>query len=161
MGSPPDPADAVRGVPAGLLLRDGFSSVVGFEANLTIKFWEKTVTPPGLDGGDAVELTTMHNSVWRGFGPRNLITLTEMSLVAAYDPDLYDEIVEIINVATTVTVKFADTSTLAFFGFLQKFEPSDLTEGEQPECTITIMPTNLDPSDFSEQGPVLTDVTGT
>ena len=149
-----------RGTPGGLLLQDGYQSLVTFKEDFEIKFWEKTITPPGLDGGDAIALTTMHNTAWRTFAARGLKTLTEMTLVCAYDPDVYTDGTEIaaaINRDDTITVTWHDGSQLAFFGFLQKFEPSDLTEGEQPEATITIVATNMD-SDGAEQAPVMVSV---
>ena len=146
--------------PDGLLLQDGYQSLVTFLLDTDIKFWEKTITPPGIDGGDAIELTTMHNTAWRTFAARGLKTLSEMTLVCAYDPDVYSdgtEIAEAINRDDTITVTWHDGSQLAFFGYLQKFEPSDLAEGEQPEATVTIVATNMD-SDGAEQAPVMVSV---
>ena len=159
MGSAP--AATARGTPGGLTLRDGFQSMVTFEDNATVKLFEKSTTPPGVDGGDPVETTTMHNAVYRSLGPRGLITLTEMLFTAAYDPAVYDEIIALTNVEQTITVTFADGSTLAFYGFLQKFEPGEMSEGEQPEATVSIQPTNVDPSDWSEQGPTMVEASGT
>jgi hypothetical protein len=68
--------------------------------------------------------------------------------------------VQAINVNDEITVTFSDGSTLAFWGFLKSFEPSENTEGEQPEAEITIFPTNVDNSG-AEQVPVLTSVAGT
>ena len=140
---------------------DGYRTLVAFNADPDISFWEKTVTPPGLDGGDAVDTTTMHNDRWRGKGPRYLIEMTEFSMTAAYDPDIYNQILNLINVETTVTVHFPDGSTLAFYGYLRAFEPDSIEEGTQPEATITVVPTNQDPTTGSEEAPVLTSVAGT
>ena len=157
------PSATVRGIPGGLLLKDGYQSLVTFALEDTIKLWEKTITPPGIDGGDAIELTTMHNTAWRTFAARGLKTLTEMNFVCAYDPDVYldeTQVAAAINRDDTITVSWADGSTLAFFGFLQKFEPSDLVEGEEPEATVTIVATNMD-SDGAEQAPVMVEAAGT
>jgi hypothetical protein len=94
-------------------------------------------------------------------GPRRLKTLTEFEMTAAYDPSLFTAALALINVKTTVTVTFPDGSTLAFYGFLQKIEFSELVEGEQPECTITVVPTNQDPTTGAEEAAVLTSVAGT
>lgn len=155
------PTAAARSAPAGIRIDDGFSTLIAFATIPTISFWEKTVTPPGIDGGDAIDTTTMHNVLWRSRASRALKTLTDSSLKAAYDPNLYNSILALINLETTITVHFPDGSTLAFFGFLQKFEPGDLAEGTQPECTITIVPTNIDPVNHVEAAPVLTSVAGT
>jgi hypothetical protein len=44
---------------------------------------------------------------------------------------------------------------------MQMFDPGELVEGTQPEATITIVPTNFDPSGKVEAAPVLTNVSGT
>jgi len=155
------PVLSARLTPLGIPLFDGYSTTISFNADPDISFWEKTVTPPGIDGGDAIDHTTMHNSTWRTLGPRSLKTLTEFTLTAAYDPDLYDEICALLNVATSITVHFPDLSTLVFFGFLRLFEPGAHEEGAQPECTITITPTNWDPVNLVESAPVMTETAGT
>lgn len=147
--------------PAGITLKDGYQTLITIAADPDISFWEKTVQPPGLDGGDPIDTTTMHNSTWRTLSPRALITLTECTLTVAYDPDAYNQIQDVLNTETTFTVTFPDGSTLAFFGFLRLFEPQSAEEGAQPEANITIQPTNYDPVNKVEAGPVLFDVEGT
>jgi hypothetical protein len=155
------PAPTVRIAPTGIKLKDGFSTKITFAVDPDISFWEKTVKPPSIDGGDPIEQMTMHNVDWRTVAPRSLKTLGESTSTVAYDPAVYDQIKAIINVETTVTVRFPDGSTLAFYGYLQKFEPSEHQEGTQPEATVTIIPTNFDPVNHVEAGPVLTSVAGT
>lgn len=158
MAAPPTTA---RATPAGIKLDDGFSTVIAMAGDPDISFWEKTVKPPGIDGGDAVETTTMHNTVWRTMSPRALRTLTECTFTAAYDPGVFDQIVNIINYEQGFTIHFPDGSTLDFYGFLKNFEPQDMSEGAQPEASITISPTNQDPTSGAEEAPVLTSVAGT
>lgn len=155
------PTPTPRGTPTGIPLRDGYQALITFAASATICFWEKSVTPPGIDGGEPVDATTMHNVTWRVRRPRYLKTLTPMTTRVAYDPALYDDILSLCNVETTVTVSFTDGSTLAFYGFLQKFEPGEMVEGTQPEGSITIIPTNWDPVNAVEAAPVMTEVAGT
>ena len=156
------PTPTERATPAGIPLPDGHSTLITFAADTDIEFWEKTVTPPGLDGGDPVETHTMHNTVFRTMAPRTLITMTEASCTVTYDPVVYDRVIAIINVETTITVTFADGSTLAFFGYLRVFAPGECVEGSQPDATITIQPTNRDAvTPFAEEAPVMTEVAGT
>lgn len=157
----PAPAATDRQTPSGIYLENGHSTKITFARDPDISFWEKTVTPPGIDGGDAVETTNMHTVRWRSKKPRTLKTLTDMTTTVQYDPALYNQIVDLINVEDTITVEFPDGSTLAFYGFLQKFEPGELSEGAPPEATITIVPTNTDLNASTEQAPVLTSVAGT
>lgn len=155
------PSPSARIDPVGIKLDDGYRCLIALAADLDVSFWEKTVQPPGVDGGDSIEQTTMHNDDWRTMSARALKTLTESSATVAYDPNVYNNILALINVETTVTIHFPDGSTLAFYGYLQKFEPSELQEGEQPEASITIVPTNFDPAAKVEAAPVLTSVAGT
>lgn len=155
------PATTARQTPAGIKLDDGYQTKIAFAADPDVSFWEKTVKPPGLDGGSPIDTTTMHNTTWRTMAARALITLTESTVNAAYDPNVYNNILALINVEGAITVRFPDGSTLSFFGFLQKFEPNDNAEGEMPMAAVTITPTNYDPVGKVEAAPVLTSVAGT
>lgn len=155
------PTPTAIGTPAGIWLENGYQSLIVFAANTTISFWEKSVQPPGLDSGDAVDTTTMRNTTYRTMAPRHLITLKECKLKAAYDPNVYNQIVGLIGVRTTITIQFSDGSTLAFYGYMKDFTPDAMVDGTQPEADMTIMPTNYDPSGHAEAGPVLTSVSGT
>jgi hypothetical protein len=157
------PTNVTRGTPAGIPLEDGFSTKLAIAGYLTLKIQEKTVTPPGMEGGDPIPVTTMHNTTWRTFRARDLITLTPITVVAAYDPDVYsdDQVQSVINLETNMTLEFPDGSDLDFFGFVQNWMPSENSEGVQPEGTMTIVPTCYDPTNDVEAGPVLTEVAGT
>lgn len=154
------PSPTARSTPSGIRLDDGFSTKITFATDTNIELWERTVTPPGVDGGDAIDTSTMHNSAWRTFASRALKTLTDCTFTAAYDPACLTPIIALINVHTTITVTFPDGSTWAFFGFLRQFTPGDMSEGAMPEATVTITPTNVD-SSMAEQAPVLASVAGT
>jgi hypothetical protein len=152
----------VRQTPAGIKLDDGFPTKIAFERDPDVSFWEKSVQPPGFDGGDPIDTTTMHNTSYRTMSSRRLKTMTEATLTVAYDPAVYTQINNnLINQEGSVTVRFPDGSTLDFFGYLQTFEPSEVTEGEQPEAEITIAVTNQDPVTGAETAPVITSVAGT
>ncbi len=155
------PVTTPRVAPVGVRLSDGFSTKIAFAQDDDVSFWELTVQPLGLSGGDAIEITTMHNVTYRTMAPRSLITATPITLTVAYDPFVYDQIIALLNVDGDITITFPDTDTLDFFGYLQEFTPSENEEGTMPQASITIQPTNFDPADGSEQGPVLTATTGT
>ena len=131
-----------RTTPVGTALDDGFSTKIAFQADADVSFWEKTVTPPGIDGEDAIDISTMFNTAWRTFSPRSLKTGTDASGTVAWDPAVYTQIIALVNVNTLITVIFPDTSSLDFYGFLQSFVPGEMSEGEQPEADITIKVTN-------------------
>lgn len=155
------PTPSARVEPTGIKLRDGYRTLVTFAADTNLNVWEISITPPGLDGGDPIDTTTMWNDRWRSMSSRALITMTEFKMDCAYDPVIYSEALSLINLETTVTVRFPDTSTLAFYGFLKSFEMDALEEGTFPKCTITVVPTNADPTTGAEEDPVLTNVAGT
>lgn len=155
------PSATVRQTPAGRWLKDGYQVLTTVALDPDISFWEKTITPPGLDNGDAIEQTTQHNADWRGFAPRGLITMTESTRTVAYDPAVYTQIAAVIGRETTITERFADGSTLAYYGYVKSFQPNEMSEGNQPEATVVIQPTNWDYTNNVEAAPVLTSVSGT
>lgn len=154
------PTPTARVTPAGRMLENGYQSLLTFEANPNIALWEKGVQPPGVDGGEKIDVTTMWNTSVRTFAPQALGEITDGSMTCAYDPRVYPQIIALRNVRTTITVTFPNGDNLAFYGYLQKFEPGELKDGEFPEATVTIVSTNRDSSGV-EQAPVLTELFGT
>jgi hypothetical protein len=155
----PSPNTTER-TPSGTKLDDGYQTLIvidqsaaGTDWGDTIAFWEKTVTPPGLDGLEPIDTTTMYNTTYRTFAQRALVTMTDLTVTAAYDPKLYTDIVNLLNEHATITVLFPDGSNVCFFGFLRSFTPGEHVEGSQPEATIVISPLNQDTSG-DEYGPV-------
>jgi len=131
---------------------DGFSTTISLGG---VVLWEKSITPPSIDGGGENDTTTMRNSNWRTRAPKKLKTLGESSFTAAYDPAAYTSLLSQINVNQSITITFANGATLQFWGWLNSFEPSEVQEGEQPEATVTIIPSNQDASG-NEVAPVYT-----
>jgi len=126
-------------------LEDGFSTTISIGGS-GVTFWEVSVTPPGIDGGEPIDQTTMHNATFMTFAPQSLFTLTAASAEGAYDPAIYPAILSVINVESLITVNFPDTSTYAFWGFMKSFAPGALTKGAQPRATFTIAITNRNAS---------------
>lgn len=120
---------------------DGFSTTIEF--GLT-KLYEKSVTPPGVEGGGENDTTTMLNTVWRTKSPKKLLSLSVCSFVVAYDPAVYDEIIAEVNVNQAIVITFADGSSLTFWGWLDVFTPNEAVEGSQPTAGCTIIPSNQD-----------------
>ena len=136
---------------------DGFSTTIDFTDLPTVTFYEKTVTPPGMDGGGPNDTTTMLNTAWRTKAPKKLKSLTTMTLTAAYDPAVYTDIVGAngINNNQEITVNFPDGSTLVFWGWIDKFTPNEIVEGEQPTAEVIIECSNQDAAG-AEIAPVYT-----
>lgn len=127
-----------------LRLDDGFATLI-LLANLpSVKFYEKEVTPPGYAGGGAIDTTTMRNTAYRTSAPKQLKNLTPVTAVVAYATDCLEDVWDEIGVNQLITITYPDGSTIAFYGWLDEFTPSNHTEGEQPTATITIIPSMRD-----------------
>lgn len=130
-------------------LDDGFSTTIAFSggsSGVTLTLYEKEVTPPGVSGGGPNDTSTMRNTTWRTKWPKSLISLTESSFTAAYDPAVYDEIVAMVNVNQSIVITFPDASTLTFWGWLDEFTPDRVREGEQPTAEVRIECSNQNAS---------------
>lgn len=155
------PSAVARTTPVGIKLEDGYSTKIAFTRDVDVSFWEITVTPPGWDGGDEIDTTTMHNTRYRTKSARSLKEMTPMSASVAYDPQVLDQIRELINAEGTVTCHFPDGSSWAFYGYLKTFTPGEHSEGDMPTADIEIVPTQWDPANRAEEAPVTTSVSGT
>jgi hypothetical protein len=123
---------------------DGYQTLLTFALNGAVEFWEKTVTPPGFDGGGPVSTTTMRNTLLRTKSPKFLYEMTQISASVAWSGGAIDDVKAMINKNQLITVTFPDGSTLAFYGWLDKFNPGEHTEGEQPEAEVIIECSNQD-----------------
>jgi hypothetical protein len=125
-----------------MIMEDGFpTKFTAVTAGFTL--WkEKTVTPPGVDGGGTIDVVTMHNTAWRTVAFKKLKTLTPMSGSGAYDPAVLSEILAAINVNQSWEVEYPDLSTITFWGALTEATPNEISEGEQPTMDFTITPSN-------------------
>ena len=115
-----------------------------------------SITPPGVDGGEGVDNTTLSNTEVRTKSPRTLKEIVNASFTAAYDPGTYDLIVDAVNVNQLITFTFPDGSTQAVYGFLKAFSPTGLTEGEFPTADCEIVVTNIHDTTGTETSPVTT-----
>lgn len=136
-------------------LDDGFSTTIGFGLNANVKFYEKTVTPPGLEAGGSNDTTTMRNTTYRTFAPKKLITVSEAACNVAYDTGAYADILAMLGKNQLITVTFPDQSTYAFYGWIDSFTPAALQDGAQPTADVKIIPSNQDATG-AETAPVRT-----
>lgn len=125
-------------------LEDGYQTIISFSLSPNVKFREISITPPGMDGGDAIDITTMRNQNWRTFAPRKLKTLSSMTVTAAYDPEVLQSVLQFVNVNQEITVTHSDGSKWKFWGYVKTFTPGENTEGERPTAEVEIVPTNKD-----------------
>ncbi len=136
-------------------LDDGFSTTIDFDLDTGVRFWEKEVTPPGIDGGGEIDTTTMRNDTYRTKWPKSLITLTESPFTAAWDLEAYDEIIAMVNQNQLITITVPDGGTIVFWGWINTFAPNALVEGEQPTAEVEIIASNQN-NDKVEVAPDIT-----
>lgn len=125
---------------------DGHSTTITLTSPTTVKFYEKTVTPPSISGGGTNDTTTMRNTEWRTNAPKKLKTLGDMKLTAAYDPEVYDSILSAVNKNQEITINFPDGSKVKFWGWLDEFQPGQMQEGGQPTADVTFRCSNQNAS---------------
>jgi hypothetical protein len=156
-----NPVVTPPGNPVGYKMGDGYQTLITLQNTPNIQLWEVSVKPGGFDGGEKIDTTTMHNLKWRTMAPRHLFTLTDLTAVCAYDPDVIPDLLSQLNLQQSITTRFPDGSSYAFFGFLQKLEFEENKEGEMPRGTLTVTPTNWDPVGGVEAAPVYVAALGT
>ena len=121
-----------RGMP------EGHSTTIEFSDFPNISFWEKTVTPPGMEGGEPIDTTTMYNEAVKTKWPQTLIEITGMAVTAAYKPELINECYEAMNYHQVITITFPTTGTASDYGWLRNFKPNRMETGTQPTAEIMV-----------------------
>jgi len=103
---------------------------------------EVSITPPSIASGGEINVTTHRNGTWRTKSPKILKEFGECSFSAVYDPAQVGSHLINVGVNLLITLTFADTTTLAFYGYVDSFSPGEITEGELPTADVTIVVTN-------------------
>lgn len=141
------------------IMTDGYQTTIAFTSAqigsgvvISNIMEEKEVPPPGIAGGGANDASTMRNTQFRTMVSKTLITLSPFTLVVAYDPALYDQMMAMINDNQEMTVTFPDGAELVFWGWVDDFSPNAHVEGAQPTANVIIIPSNRD-GDGAEVGP--------
>ena len=148
------PTTTPRSDPSGTMLENGYQTLMAFANDADIGLWEKTVQPFGVEGGDKVDITTMHNQTVRTYAPQALKELTDSQMLCGYDPAVLSDILLLINNSGSVTSHMPDTSTWDFFGYLRSFVPAAHADGAHPEASCVVVATNRDPVSGDEEDPV-------
>lgn len=131
-----------RQAPVGTPFDEGYQSLIAFAADPDLSFWETIVGAPGMDGGDPVPTTTMHNTSLRTFAPRHLKTLTPFQVQGKFSSGTIDQVNALINSNGWMTVKWPDETEYSFVGIVKSFTPGAAQEGNPLEGTLEIVPTN-------------------
>lgn len=156
------PIAVARGYPNFPPMHEGFPVLVGILGFTTLCFWEIDVKPPAMDGLEPMDITTQHNALVHTMFPRYLEKYDPITVMCAYPSKAYEDIHAHLNVIINMCITFPDSDQLAFFGFIQKFEPEALKEGDFPKANMTIVLANIDPQNaYVEAPPVYIPVIGT
>ena len=139
------------------------SKNTGYGARITLEtssltFLEKSVTPPGMDGGDPIDTTNNSKTTYREQYPRTLVQVTGGSATVEYDPSTYASILGAVNVLQYITIEYLEGDQIQFYGWLRSFTPSDLAEGAQPTAEIVIESAGVD-NEGAEEGIVYSTTT--
>lgn len=155
------PATTARVEPVGIKLERGWRTTLAFSLDPDISLWEIEVGLPGFDYGESINTSTQWNDALETMAVQALATMTPFTVKFAYDPNIYDNFKNIRGRNQAITRHFPDGSTLDFYGFPQKIEFDPLVKNQMPTGTITVVPTNTDPTTKEEEDYVLTSVAGT
>ena len=126
--------------------------VVTFAGDPDIELFEKMVTPPGVDNGEPVDTTTMHNVDVETQAPHGLNKVTSAGMVVAYDPLCLTSILARCGVEDDITYHYPDGSQWTDRGWLRSFKPNQVERRKQPDAVCVIESSCTD-SNGDEQEP--------
>lgn len=110
-----------------------------------------TITPPGWDGGDAIDTTTLSNITYKTKMAAKLIDIGNMSFTAELDPTKIHAAP--INSPATIEVDIPEVGVWTFRGHLKSITPNELTVGERATCSGEIIITNTLADGATESAP--------
>ena len=130
-----------RTTPVGTFFDEGYQSLITFAADADLSFWETVVGAPGIDGGDPVPTTTMHNTAIRTKSPRQLKEHMPFQVQGKFSSGTIDQVYALINVNGWITITWPDETQYSFPGYLKSFTPAQAQEGNPLEGTLEVVPT--------------------
>ena len=131
------------------ILKDGFSTTINVAGTT---FIEKTLTPPGISAGGAIDTTNMRNTAWRTKRPKSILELLDSGISVQWDPAAYTAIIADLRVNQEIIITFPDGDILTFYGWLDTFDSGEMQEGEEPLADITIIASNTDSTEGTTFG---------
>jgi len=137
------------------ILEDGFKCSIAFALVPSGKFEIKGIKPPGVDSGGKIDTTTHSNTRFRTGAGKELVDITDCTMRIAFATMLAPQMLAAAGKNQLITFTDPVGATCAFYGVVDKFEPGDYVEGEQPEADVTIFATNRNGAGV-ETGPVWT-----
>lgn len=123
-----------------------------------LKFFIKSITPTGPQGGGPIDITSMETVKHRQLIPKHLRTYTPITMVVEYEDDIFDpaEQDDWLQVADLCTFTLPTGATVQYWGFIDSFMPGSHAEQEDaPRGTVTFFVSNTNAA-YAETDPVYT-----
>ena len=155
------PSPVTRTAPTQPKLENGFVWKIGFSQDVDISLYEVSLNPPGLDGGDPIDVTTQWSVALREKALRGLIDIPDFTFTCGYNPIVHSQLIAIINDNGAISIDWPNGDKLTFYGALRVAEYDALEEGTFPMITCTVTVTNRDPINKVQAAPVFTEGAGT
>jgi hypothetical protein len=155
------PAHTVHGTPPGKELRDGVGTTIVFALVPNVNFWETELTPPGREGGEPIDNTSLLNTVYRTRRAPVLVEGVIISGSAKYDPKITSDLNNLLNKEGACTLWWPDGSYYDFFGYLKSWKYDGHKEKTLPTAKFEIVQTFWDPVNGVEAAGVYHDAPGT
>jgi hypothetical protein len=156
------PSPTARGTPFGHRLKDGYRCFYTFAAYPKLSIWETEGTPIGMTMGEKINTTTMHNESVMTYAAGQLVDFTDGQFTGAYDPKLKTQLLQsVLGVEGVWTCTYSNGDQESFYGFLQQASFASMQRNAMPLGTFTIVCTNVDPVNDTEEVPVITLFGGT
>jgi len=115
---------------------DGYNCRISL-VNQGITVYEKNVTPPGVEGGDPINITTNDNGDFQSFAPRSRKQKTPAQSEVTYNDTDLDALEAAVDQSDDILRVWPDDSTKLESGWLRSSIPNQTQEGEQPTTNLT------------------------
>lgn len=137
------------------VLESGFPTFLTFSLVPAIPLEEKSVKPPGWDQGGETDVSTMraprdaNGKAIRTYAAKALMRLTNCTVTWTYKASIYAaaNMRAVVGRNQLITMTLPNLATVAFWGFIDKAEPSENSMDEnQPTLEGTLVLTNRNDS---------------
>lgn len=138
------------------IIEDGHGTLINFsDVVMTTHMEEQTSRIPGVENGGGKSTTTHRNATMRTAAPNKLKGVPPITITVVYASTARNAIQASIGVNQLIECVYPNGDKEAIWGFIDKFEPGDVTSDNQPTAQVTIVWTNRNDSGV-ETAPVYT-----